>query len=237
MRSLVLATSLLALTGVPALAADGAVLKGTVHYDGPAIRPRPLRMSADPKCEKAHEGERTFTEDRLVSKDGGVENVFVYLEEAPPGTGPFEAPSKPKELRQKGCQYEPRVQGILVLQDLDVVNDDPTLHNVRCEAKDNRPFNIGQPAGGKHTKFFTTPEEAVHFKCDVHPWMAAFIFVMSHPYFAISDADGSFALPALPPGKYTLHAWHEIFGRLEQTVTVKAGAGATVDFVYHGEPK
>jgi hypothetical protein len=212
---------------------SGAVVSGTATYDGPGLRIPALRMSADPKCEALHGGERVFASDRLVNAEGGVSNVFVYLKAAPPGTGPFPTPAEPKRLVQQGCDYQPRVQGIMVQQQLEIVNDDPTLHNVRCLARDNRPFNLGQPAKGTRTKFFTEPEEAVKFKCDVHPWMAAYFFVMDHPFFAVTDASGKFTLPALPPGTYTLHAWHESFGVLAQTVELKADKG-DVAFVFHG---
>jgi hypothetical protein len=224
-----LATFLLAASGG---SAAGLSASGVVRWEGPAIQPRPLRMDADPKCAELHEGKSVPAQDRLVAADGGVANVFVYLKEAPAGTGPFPKPATAVDLTQKGCFYEPRVLGILVQQDLAVHNEDATLHNVRCMAKANRPFNLGQPANSPpRTKFFTTPEEAVKFKCDVHPWMAAYVFVMQHPFFAVTDASGRFSIEGLPAGKYTLHAWHETFGALEQEMEVKAG-GSPTTFVY-----
>jgi hypothetical protein len=219
-----------ALAASPALAAS--VASGVVRYEGPAIQPLPLRMNADPKCAELHGGKPVLARDRLVAADGGVANVFVYLKEAPAGTGPFTAPAEPVRLGQKDCFYEPHVLGILVGQKLEVHNEDATLHNVRCLAKANRPFNLGQPAQSPpRTKFFTSPEEAVKFKCDVHPWMSSYVFVMTHPFFAVTDASGKFTIPGLPDGKYVLHAWHETFGALEQEVEVKAGA-APVAFVF-----
>jgi hypothetical protein len=230
-RSFVIAFALAsALATSPAGA--GASATGVVRYEGPAIQALPLRMNADPKCAELHQGEPVLARDRLVAADGGVANVFVYLKEAPPGTGPFAAPQEPVRLTQERCFYEPRVLGILVQQQLEVHNEDATLHNVRCLAKTNRPFNLGQPAQTPpRTKFFTTPEEAVKFKCDVHPWMAAYVFVMSHPFFAVTDAAGRFSIPNLPAGRYTLHAWHETFGSLQQEIEVADGA-APATFVY-----
>ena len=217
---------------VSSAAGAGAQAAGVVRYEGPPIQAPALRMNADPKCAELHQGAPVLARDRLVAQDGGVANVFVYLKEAPKGTGPFAAPKEPVQLTQERCFYEPRVLGILVQQQLEVHNEDATLHNVRCLAKANRPFNLGQPAQTPpRTKFFTTPEEAVKFKCDVHPWMAAYVFVMTHPFFAVTDASGSFSIPDLPPGRYTLHAWHETFGSLEQEVVVGDGA-APATFVY-----
>lgn len=226
------ALTLLAFTSPPAALAEEGSIVGTVHYEGPGFRIPTLRMQADPKCEELHESGGVRSQERLVSKEGGVANVFVYLAEAPEGTGPFEAPEEPKRLNQEGCLYQPRVQGILVQQKLEVANDDPTLHNVRFLASENRPFNIGQPPDtAPRVKFFTEPEEAVKFKCDVHPWMSAYLFIMDHPYFAVTDESGAFAIPGLPPGTYELKAWHESFGELAHTVHLTSGE-TEVAFTY-----
>ena len=211
-----------------ATAAEGAI-SGTVKYDGPPVRKRAVRMSADPKCEEITNGERVPSQDQVIGADGELANVFVYLKEAPAGTTvPKDA--APAQLVQQGCMYAPRVQGLFPEQQLEVVNDDPTLHNVRCLARSNRPFNLGQPAKGKRTKFFTTPENAIKFKCDVHPWMSAYIFVMDHPFFAVSDEAGKFTIEGLPAGKHTFVAWHEKFG--EQEIEIEVGADAPAEIVF-----
>ncbi|MEM9407266.1 MAG: hypothetical protein AAGA81_14615, partial [Acidobacteriota bacterium] len=193
------------------------------------VRKRAVRMSADPKCEEINDGERVISQDQVIGADGELANVFVYLKEAPAGTTvPKDA--APAQLVQQGCMYAPRVQGLFPEQQLEVVNDDPTLHNVRCLARSNRPFNLGQPAKGKRTKFFTTPEKAIKFKCDVHPWMSAYIFVMDHPYFGVSDADGKFSIDGLPAGKHTFVAWHEKFG--EQEIEIEVGSDAPTEIVF-----
>jgi hypothetical protein len=125
------------------------------------------------------------------------------------------------------------VQGILVDQKLEIVNGDDTLHNVRALAEKNRPFNIGQPpATAPRIKTFTTVEPRLKFKCDVHPWMFAYLFVMEHPYFGVSASDGTFTLPTLPPGTYTLVAWHEKLGEQEAQVTVAGDGSGTAAFVF-----
>lgn len=211
-----------------AVAAEHAV-SGTVKYDGPPVRQRAIRMSADPKCEEINSGERVISQNQVIGAEGQLANVFVYLKEAPAGTAvPKDA--APAQLVQHGCMYSPRVQGLFPEQELEVVNDDPTLHNVRCLARSNRPFNLGQPAKGKRTKFFTTAEKAIKFKCDVHPWMSAYIFVMDHPFFAVSDEEGKFTIDGLPAGKHTFVAWHEEYG--EQEIEVEVTAGATTEIVF-----
>ena len=202
-----------------------------MSFDGPAPRVRAIRMSADPNCEALHD-ERVFAQDRVVADDGSLADVFVYVESPPAGSYPEDIPQEPVELRQQGCIYVPRVQGIRVRQKLDVINDDPTLHNVRSLAELNRPFNLGQPEGGKRTKFFTKVEMPVRFKCDVHPWMFAFLFVMDHPFFATTGADGRFSIDGLPAGKHTLVAWHEVYGELRLPVEVPSDGKVTADFVF-----
>ena len=218
---------LLGLAIAPASLASDFTVTGTVKWDGPPVRKRAIRMSADPKCEELNAGKRVMSEDQMVGEGGIIENVFVYLKTAPAGT-PTPKSDKPATLTQHGCMYTPRLQGIYPEQELEVVNDDPTLHNVRCLARANRPFNLGQPAKGKRTKFFTTAEKAIKFKCDVHPWMSAYIFVMDHPFFSVTDSSGQFSLAGLPAGKHTLVAWHEKFGETEIVVDVSADQTADI---------
>ena len=215
------------LIALAALASQGAAaetLQGVVRYVGPAVEPRTVSMAADPKCAELHGGDRVEDLSFLVGGEGALANAFVWLPEAPEGTGPFTAPQEPVRLVQEGCFYHPRVTGILVEQTLEVVNDDPTLHNVRSLARTNRPINLGQPVGSPpRTKFFTKPEEAVKFKCDVHPWMASHLFVLDHPFHATTGADGRFSIPNLPPGKHRISVWHEVLGRKDLEVEVGGG--------------
>ncbi len=226
--------SLAFLLGLPLASSAQQSVSGTVTYDGPAFRVRAIRMAADPACEKATEGKTVLDEARVVSDEGGVKNAFVWVKNPPAGDSPV--PTEPVSLNQEGCMFEPRVQGIIVQQELSVENTDPTLHNVRCMADKNRPFNLGQPPGqAPRIKTFQVPEEAVKFKCDVHPWMAAYLFVMDHPYFAVTDADGKYSIPPLPAGSYTLGVWHEAFGTQEIEVEVGQTPVTGADSVLSGE--
>lgn len=216
---------------VSAAVALAGGISGTAKLDGPAPKRYPLQMAADPKCAAMHDGQTVLAEDTLVDASGGLANVFVWVKNPPAGSHP--APTEPVRLDQRGCLYTPRVQGILLGQKLEISNGDDTLHNVRALADKNRPFNLGQPpATPPRVKTFTVTEPALKFKCDVHPWMAAYLFVMDHPYFGVSGADGKFTLPALPAGTYTLVAWHEKLGEKEAQVTVAGDGSGSAAFVF-----
>jgi hypothetical protein len=215
----------------PTSAAPAGGLLGTAKLEGPPPARRPLQMDADPKCAEMHDGKPVLAEEILVDPKGGLANVFVYVKNPPAGAHP--PPSLPVKLDQHGCLYTPRVQGILLGQKLEIVNGDDTLHNVRALSEKNRPFNLGQPpATAPRIKTFTVTEPALKFKCDVHPWMAAYLFVMDHPYFGVSAADGSFSIPELPAGTYTLVAWHEKLGEQEAQVTLGADGSGTAAFTF-----
>ena len=149
-----------------------------------------------------------------MDADKGVLNTFVYVKDGLDPAYTFDTPTAPAVLDQKGCAYTPRVLGVRVGQAIEVVNSDPTLHNVHALPMTNREFNHGQPRQNTRlSEVFTTPEVMVRFKCDVHGWMAAWVGVVAHPYFAVSDEKGEFKLPGLPPGSFTLEAWHEKLGK------------------------
>jgi plastocyanin len=174
----------------------------------------------------------TLSEVVLVGPGNGLQNVFVYVKDGL-GDRTFPAPQTPVVLDQKGCKYMPHVFGVQVGQTVEILNSDPTLHNVHAVPKVNAEFNFGQPAGvPKATRTFEKPEVMVPFRCDVHGWMAAFGGVVAHPFFAVTAQDGSYEIKGLPAGTYTLEAWHERFGVQTQTVTVDGTASATAPFAF-----
>ena len=200
-------------------AATAATVTGTISFAGTAPAPVPIKMTSDPSCAQPG-APPAVREDVMVGSGGGLQNVFVYVKDGL-GNRTFAAPEAPVVLDQKGCHYLPHVLGIQVGQPLEIRNDDATLHNVHAMAKQNAEFNQGQPLQGmKNIHTFSTKEVMVPFKCDVHGWMNAFIGVLDHPFYAVTSADGSFSLKGLPPGTYTIEAWHEKLGTQTQMVTV-----------------
>jgi len=198
--------------------ATAATVTGKVTFAGTPPPAQAVKLSSDPYCEKANPGLKTETE--VVGSDGSVGNVFVYVKDGL-GNRTFPTPSEPVIMDQKGCHYTPHVMGIQIGQPLQIVNSDDTLHNVHGLAKANKEFNQGQPIQGmKMTHTFSTKEVMIPFKCDVHGWMNAWIGVLDHPYYAVTSTDGTFSLKGLPPGTYTIEAWHEKLGTQTQTVTV-----------------
>jgi plastocyanin len=210
--------------------ANAGTVTGKVTFAGTPPAPTPIKLSSDPYCQKANPGLATETE--VVGKDGAVENVFVYVKDGL-GNQAFPAPSEPVTLDQKGCHYTPHVLGIQVGQPLQIINSDDTLHNVHGLPKAYKEFNQGQPIQGmKMTHTFSTKEVMIPFKCDVHGWMNAWIGVLDHPFYAVTTADGTFSLKGLPPGTYTIEAWHEKLGTQTQTITVGAKETKDVAFTF-----
>jgi plastocyanin len=209
--------------------AGWASLSGNVSVTGNVPSPAKIKMAADPACAQAHP-DAVMTRD-VVASNGKLQHVLVYVKEGVSGS--FPAPAEPVAFNQTGCMYEPHVFGIQTGQKLEILNSDSTLHNVNCQPKANKKFNIAQPTKGmKSVKTFDQPEVPVSFKCNVHPWMAAYAGVFSHPFFAVSDADGSFSIKGLPAGAYTVEAWHEKLGVQTQEVTVADGESKKISFTF-----
>ena len=208
----------------PAAAIDpatAATIKGKVTFEGAAPANAVIKMNADPVCIRENPTAQT-QETYLVGKAGELGNVFVYVQDGL-GDRTFTAPTEPAVIDQKGCRYHPHVLGMMVGQPLQIVNNDPTLHNIHAIPTKNGEFNTGQPIQGMKTDHtFTAEEMMVPFKCDVHGWMNAYAGVMSHPYFAVTGEDGTFSIKNLPPGTYTLAAWHEKLGTQTASITVAA---------------
>ena len=213
----------------------GGTIEGHVKLTGTPPPNAPIRMGADPNCLKINAGKRVVQEAVLKAADGGLGNAFVHVQ----GTFPqSSAPSTSVVIDQQGCVYHPRIQGARVGQTLEVKNSDQTLHNVHAMTTKSNTFNTGQPQAGMVFKFQLKAEEVMlHIKCDVHSWMTGYVGVVSHPYFAVTDATGAFTIANVPAGKHTIQVWQEQYGPLTQTVDVKAGATTTADFSYTGNEK
>jgi plastocyanin len=203
---------------------------GKVAYEGPAPENRTLKVESDPAC--SHEHPTGLTLGTTIVNNGALENVFVYVKDGL-GNYVFDTPTTPVTLDQKGCSYTPHVFGVRVGQPVDIVNSDATLHNVHALAQANREFNFPQAITGmKQAKTFTAPEIMVHFKCDVHNWMSAYLGVVAHPYFAVTGSAGTFELKNVPAGTYTIEAWHEKLGTQTQSVTIGEKESKAITFTF-----
>jgi plastocyanin len=210
---------------------QGGTVTGTVHLTG-TPRPNPLiRMGADPNCLRFNAGKRVYEELVLKSSDGGLANAFVHISGVPGASG-----SGSVTLEQQGCTYHPRILGAQVGQTLIIKNDDSTLHNVHAvDPSKKYEFDQAQPSAGMTLNVPLKSEEIMlHVKCNVHPWMTGYIGIAGSPYYALSDESGKFTIKNVPAGKQTIVVWHEVYGPLTQTVDVKAGGTANVDFTYTG---
>jgi plastocyanin len=195
-------------------------------------KPTKINMAADPDCSKLHPG-GVASNDVVADANGGVQDVIVFVSQGLEGRT-FEPPSQPVVIEQKGCMYEPHVVAMEANQKLEVVNDDKTTHNIHPMPKNNREWNKAQAPGSPVEETFTREEVAIPVRCNIHPWMHSYIAVFKNPYFAVTGKGGSFDLKNLPPGTYTLSAWHEKLGTATQTVTVGANDSKAIEFVFKG---
>ena len=189
-----------------------AAIVGKVYLHGIAPQRKRISMAADPKCQQMHTDAPVFSETVLTNQDGTLQNVFVYVKN---GLEDFKflPPRTPVTLEQQGCIFRPHVLGMMTRQPLEIVNSDDTLHRIHAVTPINQGFNIGQPNRGMQTvRTFTKPEVMIRVKCEVHPWMSAYIGVLDHPYFSVTGTNGSFEINGLPAGNYVVEAWHEVYG-------------------------
>ena len=228
------ATALTASFGIGLMArpADTGSISGKVNFQGKPPALRPINMDKDPVC-ASEEDTSILPEDGRVNSNGTLPNVFVYISK---GSGNLNMPAPPNSvtLTQKGCMFEPHVVGIMKGQPLQVVTDDPTTHNIHLTAKEgNRDWNVTQQPGTPSvTTKFTHLAIMVPVHCNIHPWMEAYIGVVTNPYYAVTGEDGAFHIKDVAPGEYTLSVWTATFGTQERTVKVRAGESATVDFTF-----
>lgn len=211
-------------------AGSGASVAGRVRFQGQLPQPAKLSMSADPSCAKLHPGP-TVSQDFLTGSDNTLGNVVVFISDGL-GNRTFDMPAEAVTFEQKGCMYQPHVVALRANQKIKMVNSDNTTHNVHPIPANNREWNKAEPAGTTMEESFAREEIAIPVKCNVHPWMKSYIAVFKHPYFAVTGKDGSFQLPDLPPGEYTVEAWHEKLGTMTQKITVAAGESKSVDFAF-----
>ena len=210
-----------------------ATISGVIHFTGTAPANPKIDMSQESVCQAKYT--TPPTDPQYVVSAGKLGNVFVYVKSGLPAGAKYPTPTTPVEIDQSGCLYHPRVFGVMVDQDIVIKNSDNVLHNIKALPKENRGFNISQPSAGMTSKRkFSTPEVMVPFECNVHGWMHAWVGVLPHPFYSASGTDGAYSIKNLPPGTYTIEAWHEKLGTQTQNVTVGAGETKTADFTFSG---
>ena len=192
-----------------------ATLAGTIAFAGKVPKPRRIDTSADPICATVNPDPTT---DSVVVTDRKLANVVVYVRGGSLNSYSFEAPTSDITLEHKGCRYVPHVLGMQIQQTLKILNSDPTIHNTHPTPKNNVEWNQSQPPGAAIERRFSHAEAFIPMKDNQHPWEKAYVGVFSHPFFSVSSMDGSYRISGLPPGQYTVVAWHESLG--EQTTEV-----------------
>ena len=212
-------------------AAGSASLTGTVVYEGRVPNLPALKMDADPGCAKKH-SEPVRAETLVLGEGNALANAFVWAKSGV-AQGAWPVPSEPVVLDQRGCQYKPHVSGLMVGQPLKILNSDQLLHNIHSLPKINSSFNRAMPASVTEAEFSFSKEEVLFkVKCDVHPWMNAWIGVVSHPFFAVTGTDGKFTISGLPAGTYEIEAWHEKMDARTASITLADGEAGSVDFSF-----
>jgi plastocyanin len=220
-------TAILATVVSPALMFAGTI-SGKVTYTGTPVKQKPIDMSKEPSCAKQH-ASPVNTETVVTGAGNTLENVVVYISA---GADDANAPSQAVTFTQKGCQYLPHVLAMHTGQELQVVNDDQTSHNIHPLAKVNREWNKSQPPGSPAIQDKFDQPEFISVKCNIHPWMHGWFVVLKTNHYSISKDDGGFSLPNLPPGKYTVTAWHEDYGTQTQDVTITGNETKALDFSF-----
>ncbi len=210
--------------------ATAATVTGMASFSGDAPRFPPINMSAEPDCMQMHGGR--VPSDRVVVNDGKLQHVLVWISKGLEGKR-FPVRTDLVNLDQDGCIYKPHVVAVQMGQALNITNSDPTTHNVHPLPRQNREWNRSQTSGAPAIDYkFPRSELKIAVKCNIHPWMQAYIHVVEHPYFAVTDAEGTFEIGNLPPGTYTLQAVHERLGEQESEITIGPSESQQVDFAF-----
>lgn len=207
---------------------------GQVRFVGPVPEQSVLQLGGWSECAVQHPEGLPFAGDVLVNQ-GNLQNVVVYVKEGL-GERVFAVPDEPVVNDQKGCTFIPRVFAVQVDQPVRFLNSDPIAHNVHGLPEHSSPWNFSLGVkGASRTIRIEAPEVMIAIKCDIHPWMRAYVGVFDHPYFALSGADGTFTLKEVPPGQYTVAAWHERFGTQSQQVSLGAKETQNLVFTFTAE--
>lgn len=210
--------------------ASEGVINGNIFFEGKVPTFKPIRMESDAICVTSQTG-KTYPQTLVVGQKGELANVIVKVLNPP--LIQTSIPQEPIIIDQKGCNYSPHVNIIRLGQKVKILNPDGTLHNVHSLSKVNKPFNLSMPKFRKELEqVFDKIEAPFALKCDVHPWMIAWLTVVDNPFTVLSDTQGKFEIKGLPDGRYDLEAWHERLGVKKFQVDVKDGKADDVTFKF-----
>ncbi|PYP55603.1 MAG: hypothetical protein DMD40_13075 [Gemmatimonadetes bacterium] len=221
-----------ATAGPSHLPPPAGTISGKVTYTGTPPKMRPIDMAKEPACVTDHPTP-VMTQDVVTGSANSVRYVVVYISGGDQG-----APAATDTVRydQKGCLYIPHVAVMQVHQPLEIFNDDPHSHNIHPLARVNPEWNKSQPKGAPPIRTAWDQPEFIPVKCNVHPWMHGYFAVLATSHFSMTDSTGEFSITGLPPGTYTVTAWHERFGTKSQEVTVAGSETKTANFVLTARP-
>jgi hypothetical protein len=222
--------------GSAARAADEwGTIKGQVTWGGKAP-PAPEKIDVTKDQEHCLSKGDLFKDEFVVGKNGGVKNVFVWLQDAnnPKAKLPIHpalTKFKDKEvvMDQPCCKFVPHALALREGQILIGKNSSPIAHNMKWTGEQdvNDGDNKLIPAGAKIEIELKASARPIIVECNIHPWMKAWVRVFNHPYYAVTDADGKFEIKNAPAGKYNLVMWHDGVGwvnggKMGQTIDIPA---------------
>ena len=209
----------------PDPSAPGTVT-GRVTFTGTPKKLKPIDMSREPNCAKFYTGP-VPSDVNLTGPDNSLQNVIVYVSAGAPDEN-FAGPVV--QLKQRGCRYAPHVVAVMTNQEVWVQNDDTVTHSVHPMAHLNQEWNRSQPPGTPPVVMHFSQPEFIKVRCELHPWMNGVLAVFKNSHHAVSDSNGAFTLPSLPPGKYTVTAWHETYGTQSSEIVVGPGESKDLNF-------
>ena len=217
---------------VPGAKRAAGAISGKVTFTGTPPRMKVIDMAKEPSCAAKH-ATPVKTENVVAGSDNTLRYVVVYISAGDQGSA---APTQAVAYDQTGCQYVPHVAVMQARQPLEIYNHDQTSHNIHPLAKVNSEWNKSQPPGAPPIHTTWDKPEFIAVKCNVHPWMHGWFVVVPTSHYAVSGEDGAFTLKGLPPGTYTVTAWHEQFGTQAQQVTIGGSETKAVNFVFKATP-
>jgi plastocyanin len=211
--------------------ASAGTVTGIVKFAGTPPKMKTIDMASVASCAKLHDSPAT-AETVVVGDNSSLQNVVVYLK------GDFSQYSFPKsttpvQIDQRGCVFLPHVVALMTGESLRFTNSDAATHNVAAVSAHRQGFNESlTPGAAPIERTFPREEIAIPVKCNIHPWMKFYAAVLTHPYFQVTGKDGSFTLKNIPPGTYTLTAWHERYGAKQQTIVVKPNSDQNISITF-----